>query len=74
LAAPALMLTLMMDVGVAVLARAMPRLQIFFVALPLKLFVGIFALVISMQLFQAIFATMLIDFQDYLIRLLETMR
>ena len=56
------------------LARAMPRLQIFFVALPLKLFVGIFALVISMQLFQAIFATLLIDFQDYLIRLLETMR
>ncbi|MEE9466671.1 MAG: flagellar biosynthetic protein FliR [Candidatus Neomarinimicrobiota bacterium] len=74
LAAPALMLTLMMDVGVAVLARAMPRLQIFFVALPLKLFVGVFALVISMQLFQAIFATMLNDFQEYLIRLLETMR
>ncbi len=74
LAAPALILTLMMDVGVAVMARAMPRLQIFFVALPLKLFVGIFALVISMQLFQALFASMMTDFQEYLIRLLQTMR
>lgn len=74
LAAPALMLTLMMDVGIAVMARAMPRFQIFFVALPLKLFVGIFALVISMQLFQAIFASLLIDFQEYLMTLLETMR
>lgn len=74
LAAPALMLTLMMDVGIAVLSRAMPRLQIFFVALPLKLFVGIFALVISMQLFQAVFASMLTDSQEHLIRLLQTMR
>lgn len=74
LAAPALILTLMMDVGVAVLARAMPRMQIFFVALPLKLFVGIFALVISLQLFQALFASLMIDFQVYLIRLLQTMR
>ncbi|MQY81805.1 MAG: hypothetical protein GH158_06205, partial [Dehalococcoidia bacterium] len=74
LAAPALMLTFMMDVGIAVLARAMPRMQIFFVALPLKLLVGIFSLIVSLQLFQAIFANMFNDFQEYLVNLLGSMR
>ena len=74
LAAPALMLTLMMDVGMAILARAMPRFQIFFVALPLKLYVGIFSLVVTLQLFQALFTSVLADFQEYLVELLATMR
>lgn len=73
-AAPTLILTLMMDVGVAVLSRAMPRLQIFFVALPLKLFVGILALMLSLQLFPAMFSTMFADFQQYLIHILGSMR
>ena len=74
LAAPALMLTLMMDVGMAILSRAMPRFQIFFVALPLKLYVGIFSLVVTLQLFQALFTTVFADFQEYLVDLLATMR
>lgn len=73
LAAPALMLTLMMDVGMAILSRAMPRFQIFFVALPLKLYVGIFSLVVTLQLFQALFTTVFADFQEYLVDLLATM-
>ncbi|MFB0515768.1 MAG: flagellar biosynthetic protein FliR [Candidatus Neomarinimicrobiota bacterium] len=74
LAAPALILTLMMDVGVGVLSRAMPRLQVFFVALPLKLFVGVFALVVSLQLFQALFSTMYFEFQEYVATLMATLR
>ena len=74
LAAPALILTMMMDVGVGVLSRAMPRFQVFFVALPLKLLVGVFSLVVSLQLFQAIFSTVYADFQDYLVSLLASMR
>ncbi len=73
LAAPALLLTMMMDVGIAIMSRAMPRLQIFFVALPLKLFIGVFSLVVSLQLFQAIFADLFFDLQEYLTRLLATM-
>lgn len=74
LAAPALILTLMMDVGVGVLSRAMPRLQVFFVALPLKLIVGVFALVVSLQLFQALFSSMYAEFQEYMATLLATLR
>lgn len=74
LAAPAIMLTLMVDVGVGVLSRAMPRLQVFFVALPLKLVVGVFALVVSLQLFQALFSTVYNEFQEYVATLLATLR
>ncbi len=74
LAAPALILTLMMDVGVGVLSRAMPRFQVFFVVLPLKLIVGIFALVVSLQLFQALFSAVYAEFQEYMITLLGSMR
>ncbi len=74
LAAPAIILTLMVDVGVGFLSRAMPRLQVFFVALPLKLIVGIFALVVSLQLFQALFSTVYNEFQEYVVTLLATMR
>jgi flagellar biosynthetic protein FliR len=74
LAAPALTLTLMVDIGIAVLTRAMPRLQIFFVALPLKLFVGIFASIVSLQLFQALFMTIFSDFQIYMVEMLTSLR
>ena len=74
LAAPAMILALMMDVGVGVLTRAMPRLQVFFVALPLKLVVGVFDLVVSLQLFQALFSVMYNEFQEYVATLLATVR
>ena len=74
LAAPALILTMMLDIGMAVLTRAMPKLQIFFVALPLKLLLGIFALVVSLQLFQAIFVTMVNEYQSYLVNILTSLR
>lgn len=74
LAAPAIIITLMLDVGVGILARAMPRLHVFFVVLPLKLVVGIFALIVSLQLFQALFSSMYNEFQEYIMTLLATMR
>jgi len=74
LAAPALILTMMLDVGMAVLTRAMPKLQIFFVALPLKLLVGVFALIVSLQLFQAVFVTMVNESQAYLLDILSSLR
>ena len=68
------MLTLMMDVCMAILSRAMPRFQIFFVALPLKLYVGIFSLGVTLQLCQALFTTVFAHFQEYPVDLLATMR
>ena len=73
LAAPALILTLMLDVGIGILSRAMPRFQVFFVALPLKLFVGVFAMAVSLQLFQALFSSMYDDFREYMATLITTL-
>ncbi len=73
LAAPALILSLMLDVGVGVLSRALPRLQVFFVALPLKLFVGVLALAISLQLFQALFSSMYDEFRQYMASLVASL-
>lgn len=74
LAAPALIITMMLDIGMAVLSRAMPRFQIFFVSLPLKLIVGVFALVVSLQLFQALFVTIMADYEVFLIDVLISLR
>ena len=73
LAAPAVILTLMLDVGIGVLSRALPRLQVFFVALPLKLFVGVLALAVSLQLFQALFSSMYDEFREFVATLMTTL-
>ena len=74
LGAPALMITFMMSVAVGVMNRAMPRLQVFFILLPLKLFIGIIAILISLQLFQTIFAVLMSESQDFVMSLLAAIR
>ena len=47
--APALFAILMLDVGLAVMARTMPQVNIFFVSMPLKIAVGLMMTALSMQ-------------------------
>ena len=54
-AAPSMLFLLMVDVSVAFMARVMPQLNVFFISLPLKIGVGIFLLIISLQIFQSLF-------------------
>lgn len=49
LVAPAVVAVLMLDVGLAVSARTMPQVNIFIVGLPLKIFVGVTVLTISLK-------------------------
>ena len=39
---PALFAILLLDIGLAVMARTMPQVNIFFVSIPLKIFIGLF--------------------------------
>jgi flagellar biosynthesis protein FliR len=48
LAAPVLVLLLLIDLGLAVMSRAMPQMNVYFVALPLKIFAGILMLALSL--------------------------
>ena len=47
--APALFAILLLDVGLAVMARTMPQVNIFFVSIPLKIFVGLTMFALSMR-------------------------
>ena len=46
---PALFAILLLDIGLAVMARTMPQVNIFFVSIPLKIFIGLFMTAISMR-------------------------
>ncbi len=47
--APSVIVLLLLDVGLAVAARTMPQMNIFIVAMPLKILVGVLVLAMSMQ-------------------------
>ena len=49
LVAPAIMTLLLLDVGMAFMARTMPQVNIFIVGLPLKIFVGLSVLALSLK-------------------------
>lgn len=59
--APAVIILLLLDVGLAVAARTMPQMNVFIVAMPLKVFVGLLALALSLRYLapamQRVFAT-----------------
>jgi len=49
--APALFAILLLDLGLAVMARTMPQVNIFFVSIPLKIFIGLSMTALSMRYF-----------------------
>lgn len=49
LAAPVLIGLLMLDVGIAMMSRTMPQMNIYFVTLPLRIVVGLIMLVLSLR-------------------------
>ncbi|MEO0109038.1 MAG: flagellar biosynthetic protein FliR [candidate division WOR-3 bacterium] len=61
------MLMLTLEAALALLARVMPQMNVFFVTLPLKLAVGIIAIISSLTIFQSLFAY----FMDDLLRFME---
>jgi flagellar biosynthetic protein FliR len=62
--APALIAILLLDIGLAVIARTMPQVNVFIVSLPLKIFVGLAMTAISLpylgsvmkRIFESIFS------------------
>lgn len=52
--APVMIVLLLLDVGLAVISRTMPQVNIFFVTIPIKIFVGLLVLAISVQYMEPI--------------------
>jgi len=63
---PILALMLIVDTAMALTARVMPQMNIFFVALPLKIILGILALISSLYIFQMIFDSVYHEMVNYL--------
>lgn len=64
LAAPAIVFMLSIDTAIALMARIMPTLPVFIIALPLKMAIGLYVVSISMQIFQTIAGVLYNDFQN----------
>ena len=65
-AAPALVFFVLVDVAIGFIARVMPQMNIFMVALPLKSGLGIFFLIITLNLFQLLFDVVYDSVGNYL--------
>ena len=61
LAAPVMIVTLLIDISMAMMARTMPQMNVFLIGLPLKIFVGLLVLALSLNyltpLFERVFTS-----------------
>ena len=65
LAAPAVMGLLVVDIGVAMMSRTMPQMNIYFVTLPLKIFLGLALTALSLKYLLPLIRTMFTDIFQY---------
>lgn len=64
LSAPFLVFGLVFNIGLGVLARLMPQMQVYFVGVPLSIFIGF-------MIFAAVLASMMGTYMDYLIGVMQ---
>ncbi len=69
--APLMVFLLTVDVAFAFMARVMPQLNIFFISLPLKIGVGIFLLILSLNIFQSLFSYVNSELQTFVTGILK---
>lgn len=63
---PAMIFLLVLDTAFAMIARVMPQMNIFFVTLPLKVTIGFFVMIISIDIFQVLFEGVIQEMYTYL--------
>lgn len=71
LAAPAIVTIFLLEVSMAIMARIVPQMNIFFIGLPVKLGVGMFVIIISMPIFYTFFEFVLSGWKRDLNRILN---
>ena len=69
--APVIVALLLTTIALGILARTVPQMNVFIVGLPLKIGVGILALILTMTLFMHVFRHLWIHFQNDFIAFLE---
>jgi len=74
LAAPAMVFLLLVDASIAFTARVMPQMNIFLVTLPLKIGMGIFIVIFSIDIFQIVFDSVVSELEFYFGTIIQNMR
>ena len=64
IAAPMILIHMMINIGMGFLSRAMPQANIFFISFPVLIFIGLFVMAISMPLTIAVFSNGFINFKN----------
>jgi len=70
LAAPVLVVILLMEVGLAFVARAMPQMNVFIISIPLKIGVGLLAFVAGLPLFIYVLSKSIGHFERGILKLI----
>jgi len=73
LAAPVLVTSFLLNIGLAVLARVAPQINVLFVTVSLKTGAGLFVILASAPLVVAVFRKLLLSFEDGMLEILKVM-
>ena len=73
LAAPVIVTSFLLNIGMAVLARVAPQINVFFVAVSLKTGAGMFVLMASVPMVVAVFRKLLLGFEDGMLTIVKAM-
>ena len=73
LAAPVLVTSFLLNIGLAVLARVAPQINVLFVTISLKTGAGLFVILASAPLIVAVFRKLLLSFEDGMLNILSVM-
>ncbi len=74
LAAPAMVFLLLVDTAIAFTARVMPQMNIFMVTLPLKIGMGMFIIMFSIDIFQLLFDMVIDDVGQYFVTIIANLQ
>ncbi len=73
LAAPVIVTSFLINIGLAVMARVAPQINVFFVTVSLKTGAGLFVLMLSAPLVIAVFRKLLLSFEDGILDIVKAM-
>ncbi|HTY57831.1 MAG TPA: flagellar biosynthetic protein FliR [Bacteroidota bacterium] len=73
LAAPVIVTSFLLNIGMAVLARVAPQMNVFFIAVSVKTGAGVFVLMASAPMVIAVFRKLLLGFEDGILTIVKAM-
>ena len=68
ISAPFIVFTVLFNLGLGILSRLMPQLQIFFMAMPATIIIGMFVLVVTLSVLMGVYTDHLTSYLQEFVR------